>query len=416
MEEYLSTTISKLKSNDYNELTIVLGNESCDLDSAVSALVYAAFLHWQYSQIKCKACTGKYRDDSYKDDIFIPILDVTRNDYPLKTDVVYCLKKHSINEKNLIFRDDFDFLQLVSKSKVSVVLTDHHFLCPRFDFLSPFVTEIIDHRPVVNASFTNIRTTIELVGSCCSLITHRVRHLAHLMNKDGEFFNTYPVTADMLHSAGRPNNSRVQKLHRSILTYSGLPAQVDLSSRPYRVIILDTVNFSKDVNKGTPSDEDAVTYLERLMRIDDYHKERCSKLLSLLSARSDVSSLSSSQLLRKDLKILGDVLVPSFPILVKEFLQRPDSISSVVEALKTNQCTVAVLLGMDLKNELQRDGAVIGLTRDKTTQLFQYLSSFSPSLGLVSGSMSDGVYFTQSNLAATRKQYMTILANYIGNK
>ncbi|XP_061381758.1 exopolyphosphatase PRUNE1 isoform X2 [Danaus plexippus] len=377
MEEYLTTTITKLKANNYNELTLVLGNESCDLDSAVSALVYAAFLHWQYSQIKCKACTRKYRDESYKDDIFVPILDVERNDYPIKTDVVYCLKKHGIDETNLIFRDDIDIRQLVTKSKMSVVLTDHHFLSRRYDFLSPFVSEIIDHRPVVNASFNDIRTTIQTVGSCCTLVTHRIRDLTNLLAKDGDFFGAYPVTADLLHS----------------------------------VILLDTANFSKEVNKATPSDEDAVLYLECLIKPADYQKERSSKVLQLLSARGDVSSLSSSQLLRKDLKILGDVLVPSLPVLVK----RPDCTASVVEALKTNHCAVALLLGMDLTKELQRDGAVIGLTEDKATQLFKYLAGFS-SLGLVRGGMAGGVYFTQSDLSATRKQYMTMLANYIGNK
>ncbi|OWR52037.1 prune protein [Danaus plexippus plexippus] len=265
MEEYLTTTITKLKANNYNELTLVLGNESCDLDSAVSALVYAAFLHWQYSQIKCKACTRKYRDESYKDDIFVPILDVERNDYPIKTDVVYCLKKHGIDETNLIFsnkqqnlisceplggmysvrpayRIKFILTEdiLVTKSKMSVVLTDHHFLSRRYDFLSPFVSEIIDHRPVVNASFNDIRTTIQTVGSCCTLVTHRIRDLTNLLAKDGDFFGAYPVTADLLHS----------------------------------VILLDTANFSKEVNKATPSDEDAVLYLECLIKPADYQKER----------------------------------------------------------------------------------------------------------------------------------------------
>ncbi len=33
------------KQSDVGEIRIVLGNESCDLDSAVSALVYSLYLH-----------------------------------------------------------------------------------------------------------------------------------------------------------------------------------------------------------------------------------------------------------------------------------------------------------------------------------------------------------------------------------
>lgn len=78
-------------SNDYTDITIVIGNESCDLDSAVSSIVYATFLYW------------KNRDNT-NGELYIPVLDVEKNDFPLKTEVDYCLKMYKIPESYLIFR------------------------------------------------------------------------------------------------------------------------------------------------------------------------------------------------------------------------------------------------------------------------------------------------------------------------
>ena len=76
------------RMNDDLAVCIVLGNEACDLDSSVSALAYAQFLN--QSQ---KHCT-----------INIPVINVTRSDFLLKTEVVYFLGKFGINFNNLIFR------------------------------------------------------------------------------------------------------------------------------------------------------------------------------------------------------------------------------------------------------------------------------------------------------------------------
>ena len=46
MDQYLTSIREKLKEiKDKSSVTFVIGNESCDLDSAVSAIVYAYFLN-----------------------------------------------------------------------------------------------------------------------------------------------------------------------------------------------------------------------------------------------------------------------------------------------------------------------------------------------------------------------------------
>ncbi|XP_026724501.1 exopolyphosphatase PRUNE1 [Trichoplusia ni] len=392
MDDYFAAAITKLNSNFYGELNLVIGNESCDLDSAVSSIVYACFLNWQYNQIKCKVCTKIHRDESIpvKDDIFLPVLNVDRKDYDLKTEVAYFLREKGINENNLIFRDDHDIAQLLNKSKCKVVLVDHHVLAKQDKYLAPYVSEIIDHRPIDRTAWhykDDTRSTIETVGSCCTLIAQRIKDLGTLVARDVDFFNAYPVCSEMLHAT----------------------------------IILDTVNFSKAVDKATPHDEEITLFLESLLKPTDYKEMRTRVLDSLVAARSDVSRLSAAQLLRKDVKTVTDVLVPSFPILVKDFLARPGALQAVTEALSSQSCGIAVLLGMDLTKGLQRDAAVYSPKQsERASVLGKYLSEYNaPSLKLVPEVLahaSEFCYYRQDNLSASRKQYMPALNNFMNRQ
>ncbi|CAH1642812.1 unnamed protein product [Spodoptera littoralis] len=390
MEEYIGTTLTKLKTKQFSELTIVIGNESCDLDSAVSALVFANFLYWQHNQMKCKVCTREYRDGSmdYKDELFLPVINVDRNDFPLKTEVAFLFREKGINASDLVFRDDYDLPELLKSTKSKVVLVDHHVLANRDKFLAEYVTEIIDHRPIDKTGWVykpDTRTTIETVGSCCTLVAQRLKDLGALIAKDVDYFNAYPVCSEMLHAT----------------------------------IILDTVNFSKEVNKGTPHDEEILLFLESLLKPADCKAEREKELNTLVTARTDVSQLSAAQLLRKDVKIVGNVLVPSFPILVKEFLSRPEALKAVSEALTQTNCDVALLLGMDLSEGLKRDTAVFSTSKpQKAVLLSKFLEDFkSPSLGLSSEQLDNAMhcsYYWQLNLSASRKQYIPALNQFHG--
>lgn len=52
-----------------------------------------------------KVCTRVHRDEStYKDDLFVPLMNVDREDYELKTEVAYALGEHRIDASKLIFR------------------------------------------------------------------------------------------------------------------------------------------------------------------------------------------------------------------------------------------------------------------------------------------------------------------------
>jgi inorganic pyrophosphatase/exopolyphosphatase len=99
-----------------------MGNESCDLDSAVSALVYAYLL---YNEVNAKT----------KGTAVIPLFNICKKDLPLKTEVTYYLKKNSVPLDLLVFQlgisDHFCCLHFQDSVNMSYVLsTKTKFLCP----------------------------------------------------------------------------------------------------------------------------------------------------------------------------------------------------------------------------------------------------------------------------------------------
>lgn len=73
-------------------LTIVIGNESGDLDSSVCAIALAYFYE---STAISSHCMDKRR-------IVIPVLNISRENISLKTEVTYFLQKNDIDIDDLI--------------------------------------------------------------------------------------------------------------------------------------------------------------------------------------------------------------------------------------------------------------------------------------------------------------------------
>lgn len=71
----------------------MIGNESCDLDSAVCAISLAYF----YSKTKFISNSGQNVN-------ILPVMNIQRANLPLKTEVTYFLREHNIDVENLICR------------------------------------------------------------------------------------------------------------------------------------------------------------------------------------------------------------------------------------------------------------------------------------------------------------------------
>lgn len=71
----------------------MIGNESCDLDSAVCAISLAYF----YSKTK-------FSHNPDQNVNILPVMNIERDNLPLKTEVTYFLHKNKIDVENLICR------------------------------------------------------------------------------------------------------------------------------------------------------------------------------------------------------------------------------------------------------------------------------------------------------------------------
>ena len=111
----------------------VLGNSSCDLDSTVCALVYGFFQHSKHGSSA---------------QLYVPVLNIRRVDYSLRTDVIHVLGRCGLGDSRLLtFRDDIDLHLLHTNGHLKLTLVDCHML-PQEDYvLNNALVEVIDHRP-----------------------------------------------------------------------------------------------------------------------------------------------------------------------------------------------------------------------------------------------------------------------------
>lgn len=75
---------------------VVVGNESCDLDSAVCAIGLAYF----YS--KCRFFPDFLYTNGERR--FLPIMNISRQNFILKRELMYYMDEHAIDIENLVFR------------------------------------------------------------------------------------------------------------------------------------------------------------------------------------------------------------------------------------------------------------------------------------------------------------------------
>ncbi|CAM9125181.1 unnamed protein product, partial [Bubo scandiacus] len=249
------------------EIHVVLGNEACDLDSAVSALALAYFLAKTSPAPKAA---------------FVPVLNIPRADFALRPETTFLLRAQGIPAASLIFRDEIDLGGLHRAGLLSLTLVDHHVLPGADAALEEAVVEVLDHRPLERDRAAGCQVTAEPVGSCATLVTERIAQ--------GPPGVLDRPTAALLHGT----------------------------------ILLDCVNLSPAAGKVTPRDVACVSLLEA--RFPEL-PARDAVFEALQAAKFDVSGLTTEQMLRKDLKALsGDELVLAISAIyvdLETFLRRP---------------------------------------------------------------------------------------------
>lgn len=228
-------------------LNIVCGNQSCDMDSVMSALTYA-----YYSYLK------------RPEQPIIPVLNIPKEDLKLRKDIIYVLsKKANISQGDnlLFFIKDIANYKQEKKLNIHAVLVDHNKLEGEAELVVDEIVGIIDHHEDSGTSRDSIikyhgPDIIKVTGSCSSLITN---YWARQLNND----------------------------------LSAMKNTVELS---LAAVLIDTNNFQYKVE--APDEEAFRIYKSQLSptySLEKYFDE-------IKKEKNNLDGLSISDLLRKDYK------------------------------------------------------------------------------------------------------------------
>ncbi|KAG7844759.1 hypothetical protein KL941_003499 [Ogataea angusta] len=143
-----------------SRITLVTGNQSADMDSVVSAIAY--------STLSSKS-------------LVLPLINIPRQDFDLRRDIVHVMKQSDINVKDLIFLDDIETCwDKLAKAKVDLILVDHN--KPQGDVvknlmekLGAKVVGIIDHHEDEKLFTDASPRIIQKSGSCISLVLNHFK-------------------------------------------------------------------------------------------------------------------------------------------------------------------------------------------------------------------------------------------------
>lgn len=361
MDKFLSDCKKNLGNLEaFSKVHVVLGNEACDLDSAVSAIVTAYLLH---------------ELQPVKNILVVPVLNIARKDVKLRTEITYFFEQVDIPLDSVICRDEIDLGKLQSEKKLSLTLVDHNLLPKEDTELQSSVQEIIDHHRLETSHRCD--KTVEMVGSCCTLVAEKV------LSSRADLIN--PQVALLL----------------------------------YGTILLDTVCLSEAARKTTAKDRDVVARLQALLpelTMDEVFK-------SLNKAKTNVAGLTLDELLRKDLKTVCTptkrIAISSVPGEIKDICHENSMETELGKFCEDHGYSALIILAVAVQekdNTVQRQLAVfssdIMLKQQLTSML---LAVGDPSLDLqVSHTSTDNfITFVQGNSHASRKVVLPVVRKFL---
>lgn len=363
LTDYLLYTKSQLTNLDqFQTIRIVLGNESSDLDSTISACIYAYFLY-----LTC----------SNRENIFyIPLINTSPSIFRLRTEIRWFLKD---NFNNVSFLNDIDLNQLSNQNKLEIILVDHHYLRSKFN---KNVIEIIDHHQIKKNAIVlhdSSAIRIEPVGSCCTLVAEKILSTG------------FKLTEEMAYLLSGP-------------------------------IVFDTVNFSPKVGKTTPKDEQIFAKLQTFCQspIDS------SKLYADLEKSSaDTTGLSIADILQKDVKqVIGSnlrLILSSLPMnySVEKLINELKTMNDLNEFLAKNENADGVIMtSIEINDkETKRQLGYYLKNVENFQSIDSYFQTNNIHLDLHERSLPINQarlkYFDQNNIRLSRKQILPFVEEFL---
>ena len=164
------------------EIIFVLGNTSCDLDSALSAYILSISENLKCGSIKISE-KGKPSINEKITKVYLPVLNIKRGTLHYRIDIKYIFDKFNIDQNDFWYISDsifdannlFKYKNYENKNiKTSLILVDHTILTKDQQYLADYVIDIHDHHLLTNLPdlYKNLkRINIKYpIGSCTTLI------------------------------------------------------------------------------------------------------------------------------------------------------------------------------------------------------------------------------------------------------
>ncbi|GAB6019162.1 hypothetical protein CHUAL_000781 [Chamberlinius hualienensis] len=366
METYLYSTKANLaRLHKGDRLHIVLGNEACDMDSVASSLIYAYFI---------------YKTNLRPDTVVVPVLNIHQRDFQLRPDIGRFLEEINISTELLTFRNNLDLKALSSGHRITLTLVDHNILSKEDRELHDFVDEVIDHHnKEVDYNQSKCQVTIEPVGSTCTLIAEKILR----------------VKPELLDSK------------MALLLYG--------------TILLDTCCLNPEAQRVTPKDKGMIEKLEPILE----GVKRLELFDKLQRWRNDVSGMSMTDLLRKDVKIISNdtirIAVASVPTLLEELFKNDRAEQGLKSFVSEMSSQVLVVMGIwiDSCSEPVRQIAIYSEHlnyREQLSEVLENASTRGPSLALIPlpSTLPNVIIYNQGNTSASRKVVLPLLNTFLG--
>lgn len=252
-------------------IAFVIGNESADLDSITSALVFG------YLQSASQHKVGH--------NVIIPVTNIPTADLPLRPELTALLRHAGLNPTDLITLDDLPSETDLASHTTSWTLVDHNVfqgsLGQRF---ARAVTGVIDHHDDESAVPRDATPRIiEKSGSCSSLVVNYFRDAWSNLSSASTSVDAANAQDDAAYTS----------------TWDAQVAKLALGS-----ILIDTINLTEE-SKVTEHDLTAIKYLEAKIQASnavgkDYTRDAFFKEIN--DAKSNIDDLSLVDILRKDYK------------------------------------------------------------------------------------------------------------------
>uniref|UniRef100_UPI003AAF46DE exopolyphosphatase PRUNE1-like n=1 Tax=Centroberyx gerrardi TaxID=166262 RepID=UPI003AAF46DE len=354
-------------SHGNSRFHVVLGNESCDLDSMVSSLAMAYFLSRISSGVPGNP-------------VVVPVLNIPRSEFHLRADGRFLLRESGVATETLVFRDEVDLARLHGNRRLALTLVDHNVLPSTDGGLEGAVVEVIDHHQLERTTASSCPVTVETVASCATLVTER------------------------------------------ILTRAPEILDRQLALMLYGVMVADSVNLSPEAGRVTAKDRQMVRLLET--QFPDL-PPRGALHPALHRAKVDLSGFTTEQILLKNMKTVagGDlrIAVSIVFMTLDLFLQRKSLQQELCEFCHSRRLSALVAMTIsfnDQSNEPVRQLAVYSSSSLYRHEISHALcSAHSPSLRLapLSSPYKDVVAYHQGNALASRKKLLPVLKRFLSD-